>query len=155
MGGSPQVKFHSLVRGRKTQIFIKPECIGTHLIRSELQYMTPVIASALDRPLKQFAADALGPKPGCNPNALDQRTPAALIGEIRDIGQLHDAHDPGIHCGNNQLVIRIAINRFKCVEITLRQWQLETLSLSPKRVIGQHLNEGAHIVFLRRAELHS
>ena len=78
-------------------------------------------------------------------HALDERAPAALIGQGRDDGELeHADHDARGH-RHHQLVIAIASDGGVCGAVGGRQGYGVALAPRAQRIVGEHTHDGGEL----------
>mgnify|MGYP001230151766 CR=1 FL=1 len=130
----------------ETQAFIEAQRIGALFVGGELDESAAAFFCALDRPFEQRSAEPLTASTTGDAYAFDQRAPAALIGQIRDIGQLQHARDLAILFGDDELVVGVGIDRCKRLTVTRRQRAGWALACRAQGIVGQQLYERVEII---------
>src|SRR5205807_6572622 len=103
--------------------------------------MTAPLARSGDGPLEERPPEPARALPRVDPHPLDLGTPAALVGERGYEGELEDAHHLRVAKGHHQLLVGIAIDGGKGLEIRRRDRPLVALARTAERVVGEQMDE--------------
>jgi ribosome-binding ATPase YchF (GTP1/OBG family) len=131
LGRVVQMQLHSLVRRHKAERLVEALRIRARLVGRQLDDATITLAGAVNRPLKELAANARIAVIGSDADTLNEGTARTLVGQIGDKRQLQNANDRAVHAGHYQLVVRVRLYLGEGTSVSLRQRVCELVAACP------------------------
>ena len=114
--------------------------------------MATLLLRARNGPFEQAPAKPAGAQPRVDPHALDQRTPAAPVREVRNERQLQDADDLAVGFDDDELVVRVGVDGGEGLAVAGWQRRLVLLALRSEQVVGEQPHDVRDVVAGRPAK---
>src|SRR5262245_53828274 len=107
MSARGEMQLHAFMGRRKSERLVETPGVRPGLVGRQLHEMAAAAARAPDRMLEHHLSEAGRAVPCGYAHALDQRAPAALVGETRNESDLQHADNVAVRAGHDDFVVRI------------------------------------------------